>query len=133
MSVWYSFALCATKAAAFTLFRTKHSLARRRRTSQCNVSVILLKLDEPIKYDTSSLGRISHLALTHVTIPIVPCAPWMSLYIEDDEGPAASFCDPPAAHCSSSVPGPAAAPVRNNSPLPNTISAQPIGSPMSQW
>src|SRR4030042_6456941 len=89
------------------------------------------RLEEPTTKGFSRLGGISHRIDAHVTMPIVPCAPWISLCQEATPGPYGAFCTPPTAHCSFTVPGPAACPVLNSSPLPKITSTQAKGSDIS--
>ena len=77
-------------------------------------------------------GLTSSLIEAHVTMPIVPCAPWITLTRSVCAGPIGFFCAAPTAHCCSSVPGPEAPPVRKKSPVPKTTSVQSNGSVMSQ-
>ena len=107
--------------ARFVLFRMKHSLGILSLISQWTISISLSRSVEPTKKGSSTWGSNSHLADDQVTTPIVPWEPTIMRYQEADEGPAAVTCAPPAAHCSSMEPGPAADPVRNMSPVPKML------------
>jgi hypothetical protein len=71
--------------------------------------------------------------VTQLTAAIVPCEPCTIRRKSVWAGPIGFFWASPLSHCSFRLPGPAAEPVRNTSPVPNTISVQSRGSVMSQW